>query len=222
MAQPQALLVGSGDLEDKWLETLAIGPQDFCLGVDKGARRLLEAGLPLDLALGDFDSVTAEEKAWICSEAKEVVDLPAMKDATDLEEALDYLIKMNWQGTIRCLGFLGGRLDHTLSVVWLGYLDRYRDLLEDLTFEDPYNSLGFLLPGDHQVDRQSDKKYLSFIGLGPVADLTLNQVVYTLDKYQMTTPRAFISNEFLPDASTMTLSVSSGRLLVIQSRDAWR
>ncbi|WP_198434466.1 thiamine diphosphokinase [Aerococcus sanguinicola] len=222
MAQPQALLVGSGDLEDKWLETLAIGPQDFCLGVDKGARRLLEAGLPLDLALGDFDSVTAEEKAWICSEAKEVVDLPAMKDATDLEEALDYLIKMNWQGTIRCLGFLGGRLDHTLSVVWLGSLDRYRALLEDLTFEDPYNSLGFLLPGAPQVDRQSDKKYLSFIGLGPVADLTLNQVVYTLDKYQMTTPRAFISNEFLPDASTMTLSFSSGRLLVIQSRDAWR
>ncbi|KAA9300798.1 MULTISPECIES: thiamine diphosphokinase [Aerococcus] len=222
MGEKQALLVGSGDLEDKWLDRLDLGPDDFCLGVDKGALRLLQAGLPLDLALGDFDSVSAQEKAWIQSEAKQVVELPAMKDATDLEEALDYLLAINWQGQVRCLGFLGGRLDHTLSVVWLGYEDRYQDLLERLTFEDPYNSLGFLLPGDHQVDRQPDKVYLSFIGLGPVADLSLDQVLYPLDHYQMTVPRAFISNEFLPDADQMNLCFTSGRLLVIQSRDAWR
>ncbi|MCK7485778.1 MAG: hypothetical protein MZU97_09680 [Bacillus subtilis] len=62
------------------------------VGVDSGLDRMLEAGLPIDLAVGDFDSI---DPAHVGLGAKLapgiVVELPADKNVTDLAFAVDYV-----------------------------------------------------------------------------------------------------------------------------------
>lgn len=75
-----ALFVG-GELE--WFTT----DFDYFVGVDRACLRLLELGLPIDLAVGDFDSVSRSELKMIQSAAKDCMIAPAEKDDTDTELA---------------------------------------------------------------------------------------------------------------------------------------
>ena len=53
------------------------------IGVDRGAFRAVKAGLTLDLAYGDFDSVLDSEMALINKGSKKVKKLNPIKDITD-------------------------------------------------------------------------------------------------------------------------------------------
>lgn len=61
---------------------------DLFIGVDGGSLFLIEQGICPDLAVGDFDSVSEEELALICSQSKEVLQAQPEKDDTDLELAV--------------------------------------------------------------------------------------------------------------------------------------
>ena len=60
-------------------------PRDFAVfvGVDRGSLAILRNDLPLDLAVGDFDSVTAAERQLIQEKAKMVITAVPEKDDTD-------------------------------------------------------------------------------------------------------------------------------------------
>ena len=75
----------------------------FVIAADGGA----EAGVHVDLAVGDFDSISSETLATI----DRVEPYPPEKDATDLELALEAALR---EGATRVLvvGSSGGRLDH--------------------------------------------------------------------------------------------------------------
>ena len=61
---------------------------DCFVGVDRGSLWVLEEDLPLALAVGDFDSVTADERQLIQKRAQHFVQAQPEKDDTDLELAL--------------------------------------------------------------------------------------------------------------------------------------
>lgn len=65
----------------------------------------------MDLAIGDFDSVTAEELAVIRTYASEVLMLHKRKDESDAEAALSFCEHAD---TIFMIGALGNRMDHSL------------------------------------------------------------------------------------------------------------
>ncbi len=54
-------------------------PADLYVGVDAGSLRLLDHSLPLDWAIGDFDSVTSEELGQIREMAEQFLQAPAEK-----------------------------------------------------------------------------------------------------------------------------------------------
>ena len=60
-------------------------------------------------------------------------------------------------------------------------------------------------------------KYLSFIGLTPVAALTLEGVKYPLHRRNFAYPPALVSNEFA--AETAQVSFDSGLLCAMQTAD---
>ena len=65
-----------------------------------------------DLADGDFDSVSADGKAYLDSLTKtSIVQLQPEKDDTDTQSALNLAIKQGAR-SILILGATGGRLDH--------------------------------------------------------------------------------------------------------------
>ena len=79
------------------------------VGVDGGAEAILSAGHVPSLILGDFDSISEHTLALFDDRLCHISN----QDTTDFEKALTLL---NPRAMI-ALGFTGGRLDHTLSVL---------------------------------------------------------------------------------------------------------
>ena len=94
------------------------------IAADRGLDYALALGLDVTVAVGDFDSVSAEALAAAEATGVRIERHPAEKDATDLELALDTAIDMTPE-RILVLAGTGGRLDHELSSLLLLASDRY-------------------------------------------------------------------------------------------------
>jgi thiamine pyrophosphokinase len=94
------------------------------IAADGGVDRALALGLHVDLAIGDFDSVTAGGLAAAEAAGTRIERYPAAKDATDLELALDAAIALA-PARILVVGSDGGRLDHLLGSFLLLADERY-------------------------------------------------------------------------------------------------
>jgi thiamine pyrophosphokinase len=85
---------------------------------DGGLRAARRLGVRPHVAIGDFDSASADLRAWAVRAGARIVAHPVEKDETDTELALDYAIAAGARA-IDFLGALGGRLDHELANVAL-------------------------------------------------------------------------------------------------------
>ena len=187
--------------------------EGYVVGADKGALRLLEAGFDVDLAIGDFDSVTASEYQRIVEEAKGVVTLPADKDVTDAEAAVVHLIGRGYT-CIRLYGALGGRFDHQFGVVVL--MLKYAKKGVRITVVDPKNELLVLSPGNHQI--KVAQTYFSLFALESVQSLTVTGAKYPLNDYDLkVNDSRCISNE--ATSKMIDLHFEAGYLLVAMSSD---
>ena len=54
------ILLAAGGNPQNWPQSL-LSKYDAYVGIDRGALYLLQAGYPVDLAVGDFDSLSNEE-----------------------------------------------------------------------------------------------------------------------------------------------------------------
>ncbi len=108
----RAVLFANG--EASHLSRLTISPSDVLVAVDNGWRYLAALGLTPDLLIGDLDSLPPAVLAKPGNQLTEVLRFPPEKDQTDLELALDEVLKRGFQRVL-VVGALGGRLDHTLG-----------------------------------------------------------------------------------------------------------
>ncbi|SRR5579884_70616 len=95
---------------------IALPPGATVIAADSGA----ELGGPVDLLVGDLDSISAETLAGI----ERVERHAAEKDATDLELALTAALRLE-PDRILVLGGAGGRLDHLLGGLLLLAAEAY-------------------------------------------------------------------------------------------------
>lgn len=105
------------------------------IAADGGIDRALALGLHVDLAIGDFDSVSAAGLATAEEAGARIERHPAAKDATDLELALDAAIALD-PARIVVVGSGGGRLDHLLGSVLLLADERYATAMVDAYLGD--------------------------------------------------------------------------------------
>jgi thiamine pyrophosphokinase len=84
------------------------------VAADSGVDRALELGLPVHVAVGDFDSVDPAALRAAAAAGAVIERHPIAKDATDLELALDVALAHH-PARIHVLGGHGGRLDHLLG-----------------------------------------------------------------------------------------------------------
>ncbi|MBD9903001.1 MULTISPECIES: thiamine diphosphokinase [Enterococcus] len=209
------ILLVSGGQKEYWPKLNK--SYDYYVGIDRGSLYLLEAGLPLDLAVGDFDSLTPEEKINVFNYAKETLTAPSEKDDTDTQLAVSVVLKHYPEAEIELIGATGGRIDHFLANLWLVLEDRFRVHSSQITLRDKQNTIQFFLPGTHRILAISEMKYLAYCCLTAVSNLTLENSKYTLANHTVAYPMAFASNEFL--TSEAKLSFSTGMVAVIQSKD---
>ncbi|MGM0522673.1 MAG: thiamine diphosphokinase [Bacillota bacterium] len=132
---------------------------DYWIGCDRGCLYILEAGLPLFQAIGDFDSVSDEERQFIEKEAKQMQVFPTDKDDSDLELAIKSLSNQP-EDTLILYGITGGRLDHTL--VNIALLKRLVKQGLAAKMVDLYHTIDIYLPGVHEL-QLDPARYISLI-----------------------------------------------------------
>ncbi|MGH8945935.1 MAG: thiamine diphosphokinase [Acidimicrobiia bacterium] len=113
MAVDTVLILAGGDASSP--DTAADLPRaDLVVAADSGYDAALTLGLPVDVLVGDMDSIQATEiPRHVIVERH-----PPDKDATDLELALE-LVARDSPSRVVVLGGSGGRLDHELAVATL-------------------------------------------------------------------------------------------------------
>jgi thiamine pyrophosphokinase len=84
------------------------------VAADSGLDGAFDAGLPVSVAIGDFDSVSSTALERAGREGVRIERHPAEKDQTDLELALHEAIRLGATDVI-VLGIGGGRQDHLLA-----------------------------------------------------------------------------------------------------------
>jgi thiamine pyrophosphokinase len=92
------------------------------IAADSGA----DQGVRVDLAVGDFDSISADA----LRRAADTEPYPPEKDATDLELALAAALRREPE-RILVVGSAGGRLDHLFGSLLLLAADAYADVVVD-------------------------------------------------------------------------------------------
>jgi thiamine pyrophosphokinase len=190
---------------------------DFFVGIDRGGLYLLEQQLPLDLAVGDFDSLTKAEYQQVKTRAHQILPAPAEKDDTDTQLALQKVFERFPQTTVTLIGATGGRLDHFLANLWLPMEPRFQPFIQQLILCDQQNTIRYYLPGHYEVTKEPGMKYLAYCCLTPVTNLTLRRSKYLLTNQKVSYPISYASNEFLED--TAEFSFEQGLIAVVQSKD---
>ncbi|NLZ61732.1 MAG: thiamine diphosphokinase, partial [Acholeplasmataceae bacterium] len=113
---------------------------EFIVGVDSGLAYLVENSLRIDLAIGDFDSLSPELLEKVMASSAKVIRLGKAKSMTDLAFAIDYLYNSMDYDKVEVYGGLGGRIDHLQANINL--LKRY-----DLSFRDDNHHIYVLAKG---------------------------------------------------------------------------
>lgn len=210
----RALIFTGGSLGD-WAVS-HVTPDDFLIGADRGAEFLISSGHVPHLALGDFDSVTTDQMLRITGTALELLTCDSYdKDWTDTELAFREAVKRGFRHIV-IMGAMGTRFDHSLGNVHL--LRQAEELGCQLVLIDANNEIR-LCTDKLRLEANSRYPYVSLLPLSEeAAGVTLEGFRYPLHQATLKLGWSLgISNVL--EAPVGTISLTSGLLLVIQSRD---
>lgn len=217
MSKKRINIVAGGPIQHIPNLTLMDDENTLWVGVDRGVYYLLKHNINPTIAIGDFDSVSAEEWKIIQQSVNELDIHQPEKDETDMELALIWATSQA-PASIKIFGATGGRLDHFLANAFMlvKYQQPHSDPIEII---DLQNELAIFYPGKHQINWDKNKKYVSFIPLSmEVNSLSLSGFKYPLiDQNIDFTSSLCISNELIQ--KTGTFSFEKGILMMIRSND---
>lgn len=166
-----------------------------------------------DFVVGDFDST--KEKSF-CSRAK-IIRVPAEKDETDTQLAINIALE-NGADELYIIGGLSGRLDHTLSNLYL--IESLTNCGISACVCDGKNRVRYLKERSSILVPKSNYKYFGLILAGKEAKgVSIEGAKYTLKNAKLTRndPSFAISNEVIENFAMVT--TKKGGLFVIESKE---
>lgn len=214
MTTKRIIICTGGNLGD-WIKRW-IQPDDLLVGADRGAWYLVKQGYRLELAIGDFDSVTPGELNEISEKSRLLQSCdPVNKDLTDTEMAFEWALSER-PTEILLLGALGTRFDHSLANIHL----LIKGLREGISCKiiDKYNEIS-LVRDRLKLLKNTHYSYVSLLPMSlEVYGVTLRGFQYPLHNASLYMGQTRgISNVLRDECGT--IEVKEGWLLVIQSRD---
>lgn len=189
-------------------QTIEKIPDCDYIGIDRGALTAIRQNIPLLCAIGDFDSISSEERDEIAIHCPIEV-LPTHKDETDSEKGIFYALEHGYDEII-LYGALGGRMDHTTANLSLLI---HREL--PLVLMDEHHYIRKLKKGNYLLPKRFT--YLSFLALEKTI-ISETGVAYPLEMRTITPQDIYpISNEIIADYAQIT--IHEGSVLMIQCED---
>jgi len=206
-----AVVIAGGDVPDNRL-LAEFSEAELVVAADAGVRVARTHGLPIHAVIGDLDSASDGDLAWASAEGADVIELPADKDETDLELALEHAD--SGVDVIVVVGVSGGRLDHELGN-WAALCAPRTAVVEARTV----SGTATILHGDTCEQRSFEGKPGEVISLiprlGPVHGVTTSGLRWPLEDATLHPERTRgISNEF--EATQSQVSIREGALMVVR------
>ncbi len=183
---------------------------DLVIAADAGYQNAKLMDAHINLLIGDFDSLGS-----IPDDVDEIFKLPAEKDVTDTQIAVDLAVERG-ANEIVIIGSTSGRLDHTLST--LAILEKYWEKRIPIYIVNGQNRVRYIRDSGFIVVR-SQYKYFSVIAADEkVKGVTIEGGKYPLIKKTLLRNHQFaVSNEITKNCALIT--VKKGGVYIIESKD---
>ncbi len=193
--------------------------ENTCLiAADRGVEFFMGTDLEPDVAVGDFDSLSAEGAKYMETlKHTEIRRLKPEKDDSDTQSAANYAIEKGTE-RIMILGATGNRIDHLMANFGLLMLGKTKQV--QIVLVDAYNYMSLIESGMILKKEEQFGKYVSFFPIeGEVTGLTLKGFKYPLNSYTLKVEDSglTVSNEISDPEAEVTFE--TGKLLMIMSRD---
>lgn len=189
-------------------------PEDrFVIAADSGLDHTTELGVPVDLVVGDLDSVDADVLAAAESAGVAIERHPVDKDRTDGELALTAAVERGATRAIVIGGF-GGRIDHLLANVALWAAPAWAGL--HLEVRSGEATLVVLHGPEAHTITGAVGELLSLLAVGgPATGVTTEGLRYALaDDRLLPGSTRGVSNELSQPEARIT--IGQGTLLVVR------
>ncbi len=205
-----AVVVTGGDpIDPRLVPCLPTGT--WVIAADSGLDRAGELGLAVDVAVGDFDSVSPGALEAAAAAGCRIERHPASKDHTDLELGL---LAAQEQGAthVLVLGGHGGRIDHFLA----NALVLANDAFVGLSVEAVMGPARLTVVRHRAELLGVPGELVTLLALGgPARDVTTEGLRYPLDGDDLGPGSTRgVSNEMTAEHATLTLT--AGTLLVVR------
>lgn len=182
---------------------ISLKEDDYMIAVDQAVLSLYKQRVHIDLAIGDFDSLSHHGILTTLN----VLKLDPIKDVTDSYQALIEAQKLNPDAFIMAGGIGGDRIEHFMAHLLLF------DQFPKLKIINDKSEIFMLEKQDYYIDF---KGYVSIFAYDD-AVITLKGFKYPLKAYEL---KRFdplgISNELKTDKAS--IHVEKGRILVVLSK----
>ena len=216
----RALLISGGHINaDYTVEYIKSKDYDIIIAIDGGLKAAENLDIIPDIVVGDFDTIDSGTlNKYAGMKEVEVIRLNPEKDLTDTQSAIERALSLG-ADYIEIIGGTGTRLDHTIANIHTLQMMLGRCSEAVITNE---NNRIRIIEDKYVIKRQEQYgKYVSFLPLTEkVQGITLEGFKYPLKDYEFnikTTLSLGVSNEIVEDEATVSLK--SGRLIMIESRD---
>ena len=199
----KCVIVGAGEFYE---DSLEINKDDLLIAADGGVQYCLNLGIKPHLVVADFDSF----KAHI--EGVEILKSIPEKDDTDMMLSIQEGLKRGFKEFV-IYGALGGRLEHSLgNIQCLHYLNKH-------------HAHGILISKDCKVEvlskgfyEMGDEGYLSIFSMNEKSILSLKNLKYELDHYELTNYTTLgVDNEFI--GKKAIIEIHEGCLIVVRNKE---
>lgn len=192
-------------------------PYDFVIAADSGMYTALEMGIVPDLFIGDFDSF---DKQHLCKESREAVEniptvsYPVKKDLTDSMIAVEIALEKGADRII-IIGALGGRLDHTLSNVFLMRPLHSKNV--SAVIDNGKNAVQYIK--NQSITIKKRYKYISLLAYPSDArGVSISGVEYPLEDAVLQLDNPYAVSNCITDSECI-VTVKDGGLLVVESHE---
>lgn len=214
MAIEHVLVFANGELKHPEAVKAMAGRADCIVAADGGLTHVQALGLKPDLLVGDLDSVSPEQIVWAREMGARIRRYPTEKDETDLELALQEAAQTGCR-SVTITAALGGRLDQTLSNIYLLNLPVLADL--DARIDDGDQEVMLIHSAADLAGKPGDT--VSLLPLSPIVrGITTSGLKYPLTDESFIFYRSRgISNEMLQEQARV--DIQSGILLCIHARN---
>lgn len=208
----RCIIVAAGDLT---VGSVKVNEDDLVIAVDGGLGYCSVLELEPDIILGDFDSVSEQEREAIRLLKQQIperiIELPCEKDDTDTLAAIRIGLE-NGYDRFLIYGGTGGRLEHTIANI------------QSLLYLKSHNATGYLMDGSGMICVLQNEEvrlkdnlegYMSLFALGKDArGVTIRGMKYELENTVLTNDFPVgVSNEFI--GKEALVKVEDGELLMI-------